>query len=68
MENEETFTSWKDMQERLTKLSEEELKGFINYEASTYRRKSIIFRLHQRYSKLRARRERDSIVKGELLL
>ena len=52
----------------LSTLSEDELRSAINYEVSTYQRQKVISRLHQRYTKLRAIRERDALVRGKILL
>lgn len=52
----------------LSTLSEDELRSALNYEVSTYRRQKVISRLHQRYTKLRAIRERDALVRGKILL
>lgn len=62
------FESWKQMQAVLTTLTEEELRESINFEISTYGRVAIISRLHQRYAKLRAARERELLVRKEMLL
>lgn len=62
------FNSWKEMMKQLPTLTESELATEINTEVSTYRRKAIIERLHQRYAKLRNKREREALVAGETLL
>jgi len=60
--------SWRDMLEKLPKMNEDELRGAINYEVATYKRKLIITRMHQKYSRLRADRERQLLLSGEHLL
>jgi len=60
--------SWRHMLEKLPKMDEEMLREAINYEVATYKRKLIITRLHQRYSRLRANRERQLLLSGEHLL
>lgn len=60
--------SWKHLMSILTSLTEEELKNAINYEVSTYKRKAVIERLHQRYNKLHCAREREMLINGEILL
>jgi hypothetical protein len=63
-----TFDTWKDLIAKLPSMTEEELLLAINLEASTYKRKNIISRMHMRYSKLRAIRERKALVAGEMVL
>lgn len=63
-----TFETWKDLYVVLPMMDEATLRDAINHETSTYRRKSIIARMHSRYSKLRTARERDLLLKGEMLL
>lgn len=60
--------SWEHLHRIIGKLSEDELRQTINYEASTYKRKTLLTRLHQRYTKMRALRERSLLLSGELLL
>ena len=59
---------WKDLHKRLTSFTEEELRQIINYEASTYKRKDILTRLHMRYVKLNNKSVRAKILAGEGLL
>lgn len=60
--------SWRDLLEKLPKMGEDDLREAINYEVATYKRKVVITRLHQRYSRLRADRERQMLISGEHLL
>ena len=60
--------SWLQLQKVIGTMTEEELRFTINYEASVYKRKTIIERLHQRYTKVRAARERNELINGEGLL
>lgn len=60
--------SWAHLQKVIGTLTEEELRFTINYEASVYKRRTIIERLHQRYTKVRSTRERKQLVAGEGLL
>lgn len=53
---------------KINEMGEAELQLALNMEASTYRRKAIITRLHQRFTKLRSNREREGLVAGTLLL
>lgn len=62
------ITSWKELISVLGTLSEQELKDTINFEVSTYKRKNVIARLHQRYTKLKAKREREELIAGRTLL
>lgn len=58
---------WEYLNNQIAKFTEEELRMLVNYECSTKRRRSFIERLHQRYSKLKTARERESLVNGGLL-
>ena len=60
--------SWKELMAILPTLDENELVVAINTEVSGFKRKGHIERMHQRYSKLRAKRERDALVAGDILL
>ena len=60
--------SWSHLQKVIGTMTEEELRFTINYEASVYKRRTILERLHQRYTKVRAMRERKELVAGEGLL
>ena len=62
------ITGWKDLMARIGTFNEDELRMAINYEASAYRRRTILNRLHMRYCKLRDAREREEIVSGQRLL
>lgn len=59
--------TWEQFIVDLPKLREDQLKVLINYELSTTRRVSFVERMHQRYCKLRNRRERDELMAGGLL-
>lgn len=60
--------SWNDLIMILPNMNEEALRVAINYEASTYKRKAILCKMHQRYAKLNAKRVRDGLLAGEVLL
>jgi hypothetical protein len=60
--------SWNDLIMILPNMTEEALRVAINYEASTYKRKAILCKMHQRYAKLNTKRIRDGLLAGELLL
>ena len=59
---------WREMVQRLSTMTEEELVSAINIEVSGACRKTIVARLHQRYTKLRAARERRALLLKEMLL
>lgn len=61
------LSTWVKLNERLSDLSENDLKMMINYECSTKSRATFITRMHQRYSKLHTDRQRDMLLKGGLL-
>ncbi len=60
--------NWGNINNRINRLTEIQLKGLINYECSTRKRKSFIVRLHQRYSKLESLRVRQSLIEGSGML
>ncbi len=60
--------SWRELSGKLMEMDEETLRESINYEASVYKRKIFITRMHQRYCRLRADRERQQLISGEALL
>ncbi len=62
------FESWKQLIAQVGEMDEESLRESINFEVSTYKRKNVIGRLHQRYTKLRAKRERQLLIEGGTLL
>lgn len=62
------FETWKQLMSGLKELTEEQLVFAINYEASVYKRRAFIERMHMRYTKLRAAREREQLIKGEIVL
>ena len=60
--------SWRALNEQLTKLSETEVLALLNAEREGEQRISVLSRLHQRYTILRAIRERAEILKKPLQL
>jgi hypothetical protein len=60
--------SWRELMTKLPEMDEVTLRESINYEASVYKRKAFITRMHQRYCRLRADRERQQLLVGEILL
>jgi hypothetical protein len=55
--------NWRWMNEHLSALTEEEVLAMLDNERRTHKRVSILERLHQRYTVLRASRERIEILK-----
>lgn len=56
-------TNWRKLNKELALLSEEQVLTLLNEERAGRRRLSILERLHQRYTTLRAARERMEILK-----
>lgn len=56
-------TNWRRLNKELALLSEGEVLTLLNEERAGRRRLSILERLHQRYTTLRAARERMEILK-----
>lgn len=55
--------SWRRLNEVLPHLTEEQVLNLLNEERQLFRRVTILERLHQRYTTLRAARERMEILK-----
>ena len=55
--------SWRGLNDVLTQLTEDELLGMLKEEQTGERRASVLQRLHQRYTMVRAARERIEIMK-----
>jgi hypothetical protein len=55
--------TWRSLNQKLSSLSEDELKGMLEEELQGAKRVSILQRLHQRYCTLRQTRERIELVK-----
>ena len=62
------FDTWRQMISVVATMDEATLLTSINYEVSTFKRRKMISRMHQRYSVLRAKRERQELLNGETLL
>jgi hypothetical protein len=58
-----TRLSWRALNDVLTQLTEDELVAMLNEERTGERRASVLQRLHQRYTIVRASRERIEIMK-----
>ena len=50
--------SWRSLNRRLNAMTEDEVKAALDAEMAGDRRVTVVERLHQRYSSLRATRER----------
>ena len=68
LERKKMNLSWRALNEQLTKLSENEVLALLNAEREGEQRISVLSRLHQRYTILRAIRERAEILKKPLQL
>lgn len=55
--------SWRGLNDVLTQLTEDELLTMLSEERTSARRASVLQRLHQRYTMVRASRERIEIMK-----
>ena len=55
--------TWRSLNNVLHSLTEQEVLNLLTEERSTLRRSSMLKRLHQRYTALRADRERIEIMK-----
>ena len=55
--------NWRKLNKELELLNEEQVLALLNEERGGRRRLSILERLHQRYTALRAARERIEILK-----
>lgn len=55
--------SWREMMDVLSSLTENEVKFLLDSEMSELKRWSVIERIHQRYTMLRAARERSELLK-----
>lgn len=59
-----TRLNWRTLNAQLTTLSEDEVLVLLDNEREGEKRISMLQRLHQRYTILRAARERVEILKG----
>jgi len=56
--------TWHQVCAKLTSMSEQEISDLLEEEIREFKRPAIVRRLHQRYSTLRAARERAEILEG----
>ena len=59
-----TRLNWRSLNAQLSTLSEQEVLALLDTERDGEKRISMLQRLHQRYTSLRAARERVEILKG----
>ena len=55
--------TWRKLNDQLALMSEEDVLSLLNQERATTKRMTVLARLHQRYTTLRAARERQEILK-----
>jgi len=58
-----TRLNWRSLNAKISDLNEEEVLALLTIERESERRISMLQRLHQRYTSLRAARERVEILK-----
>ena len=54
--------TWRDMHRVINHKTEEELREMIVQEFETFKRPTILIRLHQKFTMLRAQREREELI------
>ncbi len=54
--------NWRSLNQQLPTLTEDEVKTLLAQECDGMRRATIMVRLHQRYTALRASREREELL------
>ena len=57
-----TYLTWKELNDQLADLTEQEVKDLLEDEMRHARRSTILVRLHQRYTTLRMLRERAALM------
>ena len=55
--------SWRKLNDKLSTMSEQEVLSLLTEERQAAKRVTVLERLHQRYTTLRAARERAEILK-----
>jgi hypothetical protein len=58
--------NWRELNEKLSVLSEDEIQKLLREEMRDGKRASIVIRLHQRFTMMRADRERQELL-GKLV-
>jgi hypothetical protein len=54
--------TWRDMHRIINHKTEDELREMIVQEFETYKRPTVLIRLHQKFTMLRAQREREELI------
>lgn len=54
--------TWRDMIRVINHKTEEELREMIVQEFETFKRPTILIRLHQKFTMVRAQREREELI------
>jgi hypothetical protein len=54
--------NWRDLNKKLPELSEAAVQQLLQDEMVGMRRRTVVVRLHQRFTSLRATRERDELL------
>lgn len=62
LEKSRTKLNWRELNRKLSSFSEAEVLAMLNEERAGQRRVTILERLHQRYTMLRAARERIELL------
>jgi hypothetical protein len=58
--------SWRKLNDQLSTMTEQQVLDLLNAEREHGKRVTVLARLHQRYTTLRAARERAEILKGAI--
>ena len=56
--------TWRRLNDQLSAMTEQQVLDLLNDERQNGKRSSVLARLHQRYTTLRAARERAEILRG----
>ncbi len=59
------LNGWHSLLATINDLTEEECRAALDIERTHRRRKMVMIKLHQRYSRLRMHREREALLTGE---
>jgi len=58
------LANWRDFNDLLVTIPEDDLKEMLVYEVNNENRKSFVERLHQRFNTVRTMREREELMKN----
>ena len=56
--------NWRELNKSLSSMTEDQVRAMLDAEMATNRRVSVVERLHQRYTSLRASRERIELLRA----